>query len=448
MPVGRREQTPLLGTRTLDRETARSLPPGPRLPTLLQTAIFAGHRKWLFPRLRRRYGDVFTIRLVPSGRVVVVLTRPEHIREVFAGPGSVMHAGEGNTVLQPIMGAHSLLLLDDDEHLRTRKQLMPAFNGQALRSYAGMVARLAETEVASWRTGTSFRLHDRMRALTLEIILQVVFGVTAEERLAQLRPLVGKVVEVRPIIMLGGFYPSLLRVRPWRTYVEVQHRVDEILYDEIAARRESPDLTERTDVLSKLLAAGNWSDEELRDQLVTLLLAGHETTATSMAWAFHELARRPEQQRAAQQAADTGDDAYLEAVAKESLRLRPVIYQVGRRVTETVEIAGYKLPRGTTLMPAIGLVHADADLHPDPDDFHPERFLGEHPPAPATWIPFGGGLRRCLGAGFSLMEGTEILRATLRRYDVNAARPDPEPTTARNVTLVPARGCEVFVTRR
>ena len=442
------EGTPLLGTRTLDRETARSLPPGPRLPTIVQTAVFAGHRKWLFPRLRRRYGDVFTIRLVPSGRVVVVLSRPEHIREVFAGPGSVMHAGEGNTVLQPIMGAHSLLLLDDDEHLRIRKQLMPAFNGQALRSYADLVAGLAEAEVATWETGTGFRLHERMRTLTLEIILRVVFGVTAEDRLAQLRPLVGKVVEVRPIIMLGGFYPTLLKIRPWRTYVDVQRRVDEILYDEIATRRTATDLAGRTDVLSKLLAAGNWTDAELRDQLVTLLLAGHETTATTMAWAFHELARRPEQQQAAQRAADTGDDTYLEAVAKEVLRLRPVIYQVGRRVTETVEIAGYTLPRGTTLMPAIGLVQADPQAHPEPGDFRPERFLGDHPPATATWIPFGGGLRRCLGAGFSLMESVEILRAVLRRYDVNAVRPEPEPAVARNVTLVPSRGTEVFVTRR
>src|SRR6266508_243838 len=442
------DETPLLGTGTLDRDTARTLPPGPRLPTLVQTVLFAQQRRRYFPRLKRRYGDVFTIRLVPHSRVVVVVSRPEHIREIFAGPASVMHAGEGNTVLQPIMGAHSLLLLDDDEHLRMRKQLMPAFNGHALRSYAAMVARLAEAEVASWPYGRPFKLHERMRRLTLEIILQVVFGVTAEERLAQLRPLVGRVVEIRPIIMLGGFYPKLLRYRPWRTYLEVQQHVDKILYDEIAARRALPDLAGRDDVLSKLLAAGNWSDAELRDQLVTLLLAGHETTATSMAWAFHELARRPAVLAAAQRAADSCDDAYLEAVAKEALRLRPVIYQVGRRLTETTEIAGYSLPRGTTLMPAIGLVQLDPSVHEDADDFRPERFLGDHPPAPGTWIPFGGGLRRCLGAGFSLMESTEILRAALRRYDVTAPRADPEPPTARNVTLVPARGCEVTLTLR
>jgi cytochrome P450 len=441
-------QTPLLGARSLDRETARSLPPGSRLPTLVQTVLFASHRKTFFPRLRKRYGDVFTIRLVPSSRVVVVLSRPDHIRELFGTPPSVMHAGEGNTVLAPIMGDHSLLLLDDDDHVRMRRQLMPAFNGQALRGYSEMMARLARAEVESWPVGEPFRLHERMRTLTLEVILQVVFGVTDQDRLAQLRPLVDKVVSVRPVIMLGGFYPRLLRLPPWRTYLETQQQVDEILYDEIAARRNQPDLAERNDVLSRLLAAGTWSDEELRDQLVTLLLAGHETTATALAWAFHELARRPDQLRAGQRAADEGDDDYLEAITKESMRLRPVIYQVGRRVTETVELAGYRLPRGTTLMAAIGLVHSDEQHFPDAEEFRPQRFFGDNPPAPGTWIPFGGGTRRCIGAGFSLLEATEILRAALTRYDVHAVRATPEKAQPRNVTLVPSRGCEVLMTLR
>jgi cytochrome P450 len=441
-------QTPLLGARSLDRETARSLPPGSRLPTLVQTVLFASHRKTFFPRLRKRYGDVFMIRLVPSSRVVVVLSRPDHIRELFGTPPSVMHAGEGNTVLAPIMGDHSLLLLDDDDHVRMRRQLMPAFNGQALRGYAEMMARLARAEVESWPVGEPFRLHERMRTLTLEVILQVVFGVTDQDRLAQLRPLVDKIVSVRPVIMLGGFYPRLLRLPPWRTYLETQQKVDEILYDEIAARRNQPNLAESNDVLSRLLAAGTWSDQELRDQLVTLLLAGHETTATALAWAFHELARQPDQLAAGQRAADEGDDDYLEAITKESMRLRPVIYQVGRRVTETVELAGYRLPRGTTLMAAIGLVQSDEQHFPDAEEFRPQRFLGDNPPAPGTWIPFGGGTRRCIGAGFSLLEATEILRAALTRYDVHAVRATPEKAQPRNVTLVPSRGCEVLMTRR
>lgn len=442
------EPTPLLGTRTLDRDTARTLPPGPRLPMLIQTAIFAGHRKWFLPQLRKRYGDVFTIRLVPGGRVAVVLSRPEHIKEMFSAPVDVAHTGEGNTVLAAIMGQNSLMILDEDDHLRMRKQLMPAFHGQALRGYQSMVARLSEQAAQTWTVGESFRLHDRMRALTLEIILQVVFGVTDVRRLDRLRPLVDRVVRVNPVIMLGAFYPRLLRYPPWRRYLDIQQEVDELLYAEIAERRDSPDLADRGDVLSRLLQAGTWSDVELRDQLVTLLLAGHETTATSLAWAFHELCRRPDLLAKAQQAADTDDDAYLDAITKESLRRRPVVYQVGRRLTEPYDVGGYRLPRGTTVMPAIGLLHQDPGPYPDPDDFRPERFLGDHPVPSSAWIPFGGGNRRCLGAGFSLMESTEVLRAVLQRYDVRPRRPQPEPARALNVTLVPARGCEVIVSRR
>jgi cytochrome P450 family 135 len=439
--------TPLLGARTLDRATARALPRGSRLPTLVQAALFARHRKTFFPRLRARYGDVFTIRLVPSSRVVVVLSRPEHIREVFSTPPSIAHAGEGNTALEPIMGQHSLLLVDDEDHVRLRRQLMPAFNGHALRGYSEMIARLAREEVEAWPVGKPFRVHERMRNLTLEIILQVVFGVTDSDRLERLRPLVEKIVSVGPVIMLGAFYPTLLRLPPWRTYLRAQDRVDEILYDEIARRRIDPEVAERNDVLSKLLAAGTWSDIELRDQLVTLLLAGHETTATSLAWAFHELARMPDELRAGQRAADDGDDDYLEAMAKESLRLRPVVYQVGRRLTEPADIAGYRLPRGTTVMAAIGLVQSDEANFPDAGTFRPSRFLSDTPPAPGTWIPFGGGTRRCIGAGFSLLEATEILRAALTRYNLTAP-PTPEKTTPRNVTLVPANGATLTATRR
>ena len=440
--------TPLLGSRTLDRETARALPPGSKLPTLVQTFLFAGHRKTFFPRLRARYGDVFTVRLVPGSRVCVVVSRPEHIREVFSTPPAIVHAGEGNTALEPIMGKHSLLLVDDDDHVRMRRQLMPAFNGAALRGYSEMIARLARDEVEQWPIGKPFRVHDRMRDLTLEVILQVVFGVTDSDRLERLRPLVEKVVSVRPIIMLGGFYPSLLKLPPWRTFLRAQEQVDEILYDEIALRRKDPALAERNDVLSKLLAAGNWTDVELRDQLVTLLLAGHETTATSLAWAFHELARMPELLQTSQQAADEGNDDYLEAIAKESLRLHPVVYQIGRRLTETTTNAGYRLPRGPTQMAAIGLVQGDEQNFPQVNEFRPDRFLGDNPPAPGTWIPFGGGTRRCIGAGFSLLEATEILRAALTRYDVHPVRPTPEKATPRNVTLVPSRGAEITATLR
>jgi cytochrome P450 len=291
-----------------------------------------------------------------------------------------------------------------------------------------------------------------MHVLTLEIILQVVFGVTDPRRLAALRPLVRRLVAIGPVIMMGWFYPRLQRIGPWRRYIAIQRQLDELLYAEIADRRTAGDLADRDDVLSRLLRTGEdesdaLTDAELRDQLITLLLAGHETTATALAWTLHELTRRPAQLRAAQRAADEHDDEYLTAVAKEALRLRPVIYEVARKLTAPVDVGGYRLPKGAVVAPAIGLVQADPGQHADPDDFRPERFLNGQPPA-NTWIPFGGGVRRCLGAGFSLMEASVVLGAVLRRFDIHADRARPEHQRARNITLVPARGARITVTPR
>ncbi len=428
--------------------TRSTLPPGPRLPVTVQTLLFGSYRHRYLPALRRRYGDTFSIRLAPHARQIVMLSDPDDIRAVFTGPTSALHAGEGNAILRPVMGDHSVLLLDEDEHLRIRSRLMPAFHGEPLRGYRHLIAELAHAEVTSWPTGTACALHPRMQALTLEIILRVVFGVTDNRKLAALRPVVTQTVDVSPIIMLGWSYPRLRRFWPWRRFAAIQRALDRLLYAEIADRRTA-DLADRRDMLSLLLraSAGAFSDVELRDNLVTLLLAGHETTATALAWAFHELARRPEQQARAQRAADEGDDAYLEAVAKEALRLHPVIYEVARRLAEPVEVAGYLLPVGTTVMPGIGLVQADATYHPDPADFRPERFLDGQPPA-NTWIPFGGGVRRCLGAGFSLIEATVVLREVLLRFAIRPERARPEPPRSRNVTLTPARGTRVILTRR
>ena len=426
--------------------TVDGLPPGPRLPVGVQTLLFGKYRHRYLPAMHRRYGDLFTLRIAPHARRLVLISRPDDIRTVFTGSTEVFHAGEGNAILGPVMGHHSVLLLDESEHLRIRQRLMPAFNGAALRGYRDLVAGLARTEVKRWPVGRTIRVHDRMSALTLEVILQVVFGVTDERRLAELRPPVSRVVTINPIVMLGWFYPRLQRVWPWRQFADIQREFDRLLYAEIADRRQA-DLTDRADVLSRLLATGGLTDAEVRDNLVTLLLAGHETTATALAWALHELARRPDVLRRAQQAADEGDDAYLEAVAKESLRLHPVIYEVARKLKAPVEVGGYRLPTGATVMPAIGIVQSDAQYYPDPDEFDPTRFLGD--PLPAnTWIPFGGGVRRCLGAGFSLMEATEILRELLRVYDVRPARARPERPISRNVTLAPARGTQVIVTAR
>ena len=281
-----------------------------------------------------------------------------------------------------------------------------------------MVEEVARDEVGRWHSGDEFRSLDRMNALTLEVILRVVFGVTDESRLAELRPCVNRTVNISPAVLLGWGYPALQRFGPWKKTVANAYRLDELIYAEIRERRAPATSTERTDVLSRLILAGDdgdrLTDEELRDQLVTLLLAGHETTATALAWALHELGRDRAQLARAREAARTGDDDYLEAVLKESMRLHPVIPMVVRTLMRPATVGGWDLPAGATVGPSILIAPARADNHPDPERFDPDRFLGQNPPV-NTWIPFGGGVRRCIGAGFSLMEGVAVLRRSSRR---------------------------------
>jgi cytochrome P450 len=433
---------------TVEAQPNTALPPGSNLPVLVQTVLFLAARRHIHAHWRRRYGDVFSAR-VAGGRVIVTLSQPAHIRQVFAGSPTIFHAGEGNGLLTPVMGRHSLLTTDEDEHLRARKLLMPAFNGAALRGYGDLMTELASADVDRWPVGTPFAVHPRMNAVTLEIILRVVFGMSEGPRLAGLRPRLRRISEIGPLTVLGWSYPKLRRFGWWKRNWENLRAADRLLYAEITDRRAAGDLSERGDVLSRLLTASNGelTDVELRDQMITLLLAGHETTATALAWSFHELARRPALLRTAQQAADDGDDTYLEAVAKEAMRRRPVIQNVARLLTEPTEIAGYRLPAGTVVSPSITLVHRDANVHADPADFRPERFLGKQPES-GTWIPFGGGVRRCIGAGFSLQEAVAVLKVALTRYDLRAERPREESPKPRNITLVPARGARIIATPR
>jgi cytochrome P450 family 135 len=425
------------------------LPDGPRWPALAQSAGLLRFRHRFVPWAHRKYGDIFTVRMIPHGRPLVMFTRPEHAKEIFAGDPEVFHAGKGNAILGPIMGEHSLLLQDSREHQRARKLLMPAFNGHALRTYESLVTELARTEVARWQPGEEFRALDRMNALTLEVILRVVFGVTDEQRLAELRPRVRRTVDVNPAILLAWGWPSLKKVGPWKRTVQNQRELDRLMYAEITERRRATDLAERTDVLSRLILAQEdddaLTDEELRDQLVTLLLAGHETTASALAWTLYEIGRDEEQLRRAREAATNGNDAWLEAVLKESMRLHPVIAMVVRTLMEPATVGGLDLPAGTTVGPSILIAHRRPDNHQDPQCFRPERFLGQNPPT-NTWIPFGGGVRRCIGAGFSLMEGVAILREVFAAYDVQAV--GEEEPRVRNITSVPRRGARVRVTAR
>ncbi|WP_424185645.1 cytochrome P450 [Actinokineospora sp. G85] len=430
----------------LDLPVREGMPDGPRLPRVLQTVLFLTARAVVSPLWRKRYGDTYTVRLA-GGRTIVSVSRAEDIREVFAGSPSVFHAGEGNAILAPVMGENSVLLLDEDAHLAARKRLMPAFNGAALRGYHDMMTRLAEEAAEKWPLGKPFAAHRTMNAVTLEIILRVVFGMGEGERLARLRPLINKVTDIGGVSVLGWAFPRLRNVWPWKRNIDNLAAADALLHEEIAERRGQPDLDTRGDVLSRLLAADpDAPAAELRDHMMTLLLAGHETTATALAWSLHELSRHPAALRAAQAAADAGDDAHLQAVAKEAMRLRPVIYSVGRRLTEPTVVAGHRLPRGTVVSPSIGLVQRDPDNFDAPEEFRPERFLDASPES-GTWIPFGGGVRRCIGAGFSLQEAAAILKAVLVRYDLEPVG-SPERAKSRNITLIPSGGAKIIARRR
>jgi cytochrome P450 len=428
------------------------LPPGPRWNSLLQSIGLLRFRHHFVPYLRRKYGDVFSIKILPEGRHLVVFNRPEHVKEIFAGDPEVFHAGKGNAILGPVMGEHSLLLVDSAQHKRARKLLMPAFNGHALRGYEDLVTGLAKTEVGRWREGEAFASLERMNALTLEVILQVVFGVTDEERLGELRPLVNKTVNIPPLVFLGWGFPRLQKYGPWRRTIENQVELDRVMFRVIGERRAAPDLAARTDVLSRLLLVrdengSGLTDEELRDQLVTLLLAGHETTATALAWTLHELGKDLAQEQKARDAASAGNSEYLEAVLKESMRLHPVIPMVVRHLMAPATVGGVDLPRGANVAVSIILAHESEASHPEHACFRPERFL-EGEVATNTWIPFGGGVRRCIGAGFSLMEGVAVLREVLTAYDVELPPGTTEVAKVRNITSVPRHGARIVVRRR
>ena len=389
---------------------------------------------------------MFAIRLAPAGQAVI-LADPEHIREVFSGPADVFHAGEGNSILRPVMGDHSVLLLDEQAHLAARKRVMAAFHGETMRGWAERIEAITTRQMRSWPVGRPFAVHSRMNDISLEVIMRIVFGVTDEQRLERMRPLLTRLVKVGPVIFLGWMYPRLQAVGPWRRFMALKGRVDALIHEEIAERRRATDLDGRVDVLSKLLvAAPEQSDEELRDHLITLLLAGHETTASSLAWTMHELGRNPAVLARARRAADEGDDAYLDATVKEAMRLHPVIRNVARYLTEPVRVAGYDLPAGVTVFPSIMLVQHAPRLWPAPEQFRPERFLEGNPPS-STWFPFGGGIRRCLGAGLAGVEANAVLKAVLREFDVAACGPRDVPRR-RNITTVPSRGARIVISRR
>ena len=421
-----------------------ALPPGPRMSRALQTVGW-GFRPYQFmENAQRRYGDMFTATIAQEG-IWVFLCHPDQVKQVFTGDPRLLHAGEGNVVLLPLVGSHSVLLLDDAEHMRQRKLMLPPFHGERMQGYQATMAEVTEREVARWPKDTAFPLQPRMQAVTLEIIMRVVFGFREGARLDELRATLRETLELamsaRSALMIATLGPRRFARLP--AVRKQLAPMDGMLVDEIRRRRGEVDLEERDDILSMLVQARHedgsaMSDEELRDELVTLLVAGHETTATALSWAVERLVRHPE----ALERVREGDEEYVDAVVKETLRLRPVLPLVVRKLTEPMEIGGCELPAGVSVTPCIHLVHRRPDIYPEPRRFRPERFL-EQPAGTYTWIPFGGGVRRCLGASFALFEMKTVLTTMLSRVELRAAQGQAERVTRRAITLTPERGAEV-----
>jgi cytochrome P450 family 135 len=431
--------------------TATTLPAGPRMPRALQTAAWISRPLPFIERARAAYGDVFTMHL--GRETFVVFAAPEAVKQVFTGDPAIYHAGEANVILLPFLGHKSVLLLDDAAHLSQRRLLLPPFHGEKMRRHVGLMREIAEREVARWPRGVPFEAQPRMQAVTLEVILRVVFGVEQDDPLLatlrdRLRTLLASTVSPRELRRLLFYGPE--RAARRRIFARVLDPVDAIIAQIIDGHRRRDDLADRDDVLSMLLLArhedGTPMDAtELRDELVTLLVAGHETTATALAWALERLTRHPGALDRLTEEVRTGGEEYVDAVIRETLRLRPVIPFVGRRLTEPQTIAGHDLPAGARVAPSIHLVHRRADLYPEPAAFRPERWLGVRP-NPYAFLPFGGGVRRCLGASFAETEMRAVLAAVVGQVRLRPARPESERVGRRVVTLVPARGAEIIAT--
>ncbi|MEU9621309.1 cytochrome P450 [Streptomyces sp. NPDC048155] len=423
------------------------LPPGPRMPWPVQTVIFTWWRHKWAKILRERHGDVVSLKVFPW-RTVVLVMNSEHIGAMFSASASLFHVGEGNRVLAPVFGEQSLLTSDDDQHRRLRKLMAPLFRKTAVRGYRSAIQELTKNELERWPVGVPFKSLDKMRTLNLDIIWRIIFGPDKDARLDETRALVGELPVGQLAVLIGLNSSAARRVAPWKRAAALLERFDSLIHETIAERRKAPDLRGREDMLSRLIRAGDateqLSDVEIRDQIMTLLLAGHEPTATTLAWTLHELARNPRVARDAVRAALVDDSAYLEAVVKESLRRRPAIFESIWTLTEDVELAGFRLPRGATLMPLIGIVHMDTAHYPDAEVFRPERFLDKNVP-PHAFIPFGGGARRCIGAYLSVMQSVEVLRVLLSTRAISTDRSKPEAAVLNSVTMAPAGGARIIV---
>jgi cytochrome P450 len=431
-----------------------TLPPEPRNGPLMQTLRWTIRPLAFMDECRRELGNSFSLRFLGFERPMVLISDPAAIKALYMERENGLPPGR-NIVLEPILGSQSLLLQEGAEHLARRRLMLPSFHGERMRSYEAVLDEIVGEEIDSWPLHTEFPIHSRMQAITLEAILRIVFGVADGPRLERLRGVLSTVLTETASPRSQLIALATRRFRGGNAFARFEGQlkeVDDLLYAEIAEHRSKPDLAERDDILSMLMLAefedgGTMSDKELRDQLMTLLLAGHETTATALAWSFDLLLRHPQSLQRLRDSLAAGEDDYLRATISESLRLRPVLPLAGRRLAKELAVDGLTLPPGTDVTPAIWITHTRADLYPEPFAFQPERFLGDGPESYA-WIPFGGGIRRCIGASFAEFEMRIVLREVLTRCDLHKASPQPEKTGRRNITLSPKGGTPVVVTAR
>jgi cytochrome P450 len=430
------------------------LPPGPRAPSAFQLLGVWKRPSATLLRARARYGKRFTAQL-PFQPPFVLLSDPDDIKEVFTAPPDVLHPGEGARVLEPLVGRNSVILLDEAPHLEQRKLMLPAFHGERMQALAGVMVELTRREVESWPRDEPVRLHPKLQRLTLEIILRTVFGLDQGPRLNDLRDLVTKLLVFgeSPLSVLPAVARYAGWLRPLRQFDELVRTIDAMIF-ELVQERRAEGATGRSDILAMLLQArhgdgSEMSHQEIRDELMTSLVAGHETTASQLGWGFERLAREPSVVlRVAEELDRDEGDAYLTATIHEILRLRPVLPNAEPRLTmRPVTIGGVRYPAGVALLASAYLVHHDPEIYPEPWAMRPERFL-DTPPGTYTWLPFGGGRRRCLGASFALLEMKIVMRSVLSRFALEPVDARPEPAARRSITFSPGRGAHVVLRER
>ena len=426
------------------------LPPGPRLPVALQTLAMVTRRRPFLERARRHYGTMFTVKVPGLGKTVVV-SDPELIKQTFRAAPSVLHAGTGSP-LRVILGSNSLLGIDEDQHMQQRKLLLPPFKGQRLKRYESLIAEIAAQEIDSWPDEVEFATTQSMQRITLRAILQAVFGAEGA-RLHTLEELVPAWTKLATRLVLAPWLQRNLGSRsPWVRFGALRIRIDAILDELIAAAQSDPELEERPDMLALMVQARHedgspMSNPEIRDQLLTMLVAGHETTANSLSWTVERLRRHPEILRRLVEETAAGGKALREATIREVQRTRPVILFAGRMAREPFELGGFRLPVGTRMLLAACLTHYDPNLFPHPERFDPDRFLDKLPDT-YEWIPFGGGIRRCIGATFAHMEMDVVLRVLLERVELLSTDEPDEPWAIRGIVLAAGQGGRAAVHRR